>query len=286
MVAKLEKEAAEDATEKAYCDEEMAKTEEKKADLKNDMEAVAAKIDEASSRSAQLKEEATEAQEILAKISKEQAQLDMMRAEENADYKISKADLEAGIQGVEKALVVLRDYYNNGDSMLQDGDVSFSSFAQQPAPPQKHSKSGGAGGSIIDILELCENDFTQDLAKEEAAEADAQSIYDKSTQENKVARTVKEQDVKYKTQEFKSLDKEITEVSRDKATLAEELDATLDYYQKIQDRCVAKPESYGERKTRREAEIASLKRSLLILNEQTAFVSIKRHGGLRGASQP
>merc|ERR1719503_25832 len=33
MIAKLEKEAEEDATEKAYCDEEMAKTEAKKADL-------------------------------------------------------------------------------------------------------------------------------------------------------------------------------------------------------------------------------------------------------------
>merc|ERR1719262_847250 len=33
MIAKLEKEAEADATEKAYCDEEMAKTEAKKAEL-------------------------------------------------------------------------------------------------------------------------------------------------------------------------------------------------------------------------------------------------------------
>merc|ERR1719240_2036296 len=46
MIAKLEKEAEEDATEKAYCDEEMSKTEAKKAELEEDLAKLVAKLDE------------------------------------------------------------------------------------------------------------------------------------------------------------------------------------------------------------------------------------------------
>ena len=69
----LKKEAQEDATEKAYCDEELAKTEAKKVELDADVEKLVAKIDQATSQSAQLKEEVAEAQESLVAITKGQA---------------------------------------------------------------------------------------------------------------------------------------------------------------------------------------------------------------------
>jgi chromosome segregation ATPase len=280
MIAKLEKEAEEDAGEKAYCDEEMAKTEAKKSELDDDIDALTAKIDQASSQSAQLKEEVAEAQESLAAISKEQVEMDTMRREQNTDYKAAKADLEAGIAGVEKALGVLREYYGGAAAMIQQDDWSM---MQQPAKPAAHSKSGGAGGSIIDILELCESDFSKDLAGEESAESDAQESYDKQTQENKIQKTMKEQDVKYKTQEFKSLDTELTELSGDKGTASKELAAVMEYYGKIKDRCIAKPETYEERTARRKAEIDGLKQAQQILDEQTAFSQVRKRRGLKVA---
>merc|ERR1719169_176065 len=143
---------------------------------------------------------------------------------------------------------------------------------QQPAAPQKHTKASGAGGSIIDILEVVESDFTKNLAAEETEEADAVAIYEKTTQENKMSVTMKSQDVKYKTKEFKGLDKSISELSGDKDTTSTELGAVLEYYGKIKDRCIAKPESYEERKARREAEIKGLKEALTILESETAFM--------------
>merc|ERR1719269_351990 len=80
-----------------------------------------------------------------------------------------------------------------------------------------------------------------------------------------MTKTTKEQDVKYKTKEFQSLDKEIAELSSDREGLNTELDAVLEYYEKIKEECVAKPEPYEERKKRREAEIAGLKEALSIL---------------------
>jgi len=65
MIAKLEKEAEEDAEEKAYCDEEMKKTEAKKAELEEDLAKLVAKLDQDAANSARLKQEVKETQECL-----------------------------------------------------------------------------------------------------------------------------------------------------------------------------------------------------------------------------
>merc|ERR1719316_847112 len=56
MIAKLEAEAEAAATEKAYCDEELAKTEAKKAELEGVISKLTSKIDLAAAKSAELKE--------------------------------------------------------------------------------------------------------------------------------------------------------------------------------------------------------------------------------------
>merc|ERR1719476_1226700 len=154
---------------------------------------------------------------------------------------------------------------------------------QQPEAPVKHSKSEGAGGSIIEFLEVVESDFATNLAKEETAEADAEAEYEKLSQENAVTKTLKIQDVKYKTQEFMGLDKKIADLTSDRETESAELSAVLTYYGKIKDRCIAVPETYEERKARREAEIAGLKEALNILETQTALVQRGRRAGRRGS---
>merc|ERR1719329_2135130 len=227
MITKLEEEASNDATEKAYCDEEMAKTEAKKSELEGDVETLTSKIDRAAASSAKLKEEVKELQQELAALAKTQAEMDQIRSEEHADHSQAKSDLELGLSGVGKALGVLRDYYGGGAaaaSMIQDGS-DFNAFMQQPAMPEKHTAAGGAGDSILNMLEVVESDFSNNLAKEEAEEADAAAVYEKTTQENKVTKTLKDQDVKYKTQEFKSLDKNIADLSSDKGTASTELAA-------------------------------------------------------------
>merc|ERR1719215_922049 len=276
MIAKLEKEMQDEATEKQYCDEQMSKTEAKKGELEHDVDKLTTKIDTATAKSAELKAQVQELETELSAMTKEQADMDRIRQEENADYQVAKKDLELGLSGVRKALQVLRDYYGGEGSALLQSESKFDSLMQQPAMPEHHSKAGGAGSSIVGMLEVVESDFATNLAKEESEEEDAQSEYDKMTFQNKVTKTSKDQDVKYKTQEAKSLDKTIAELSSDRETTGSELAAVNDYYSKIKDRCIAKPESYSERKARREAEIAGLKNALSVLEEETAFVQRKR----------
>merc|ERR1711957_558669 len=107
------------------------------------------------------------------------------------------------------------------------------------------------------------------------------SEYDQMTQENKVAKASKEQDVKYKSAEVKQLAATIAEVSSDKATSNTELTAVNDFWKKLNDRCVAKPVTYEKRVALRNAEIKGLKQALKILSSQAAFVQ-RMHGSFRG----
>lgn len=281
MIAKLMKEAEAEASHKAYCDEEMSKTKAKKDELNADIEKLTSKIDVASARSADLKAEVKELQKELADLVASQAEMDKVREDTHKAFVEAKADLEEGLEGVRGALSVLREFYAADSALLQQAG-GFSEFMQQPAPPvTKHAKASGAGGGIISMLEVIESDFAKNLAQEEEEEAAAQTAYDKLTQENKVTKTMKEQDVKYKTKEFTGLDKEVAELSSDRESANTELDAVLEYYEKIKDQCIAKPEPYEERKRRREAEIAGLKEALSILEGQ-AF--LQKKATLRGVA--
>merc|ERR1740120_204936 len=192
-----------------------------------------AKLDKAVATSTSLKADVKELQGELAALAKLQAEMDSIRSEQNAAYTKAKADLTLGLKGVRDALSVLRTYYGGAASMLQGGAGDW-----QPAKPVLYTAATGAGGSIIGILEVVESDFAKNLAQEESEEADAQAVVDK-------------------TKEFKSLDKSVADMTGDRAGKDTQLKAVLDYYAKVKDRCIAKPESYEERKARREAEIAA-----------------------------
>merc|ERR1712151_582457 len=187
----------------------------------------------ASAKSADLKAQVKELQAELAELAKLQAEMDKIRQESHAAFVQAKADLELGLQGVRQALNILREYYGGSSAFLQQ---------PQPAKPLLHAPATGAGNSIIGILEVVESDFAKNLAKETTEEDDAEADYQKVTQENRVTKTLKDQDVKYKTQEFKGLDKNVADMSADRDTANTELSAVNEYFAKINDRCIAKPE--------------------------------------------
>merc|ERR1719203_1487790 len=168
MISKLEAEADAEASEKAWCDEQIAKTEEKKVDLESDIAKLTAKIDVSSAKSADLKSEVKELQSELAALAKLQAEMDQIRQESHAAFVQAKADLELGLQGVRQALTVLREYYGGSAAFLQQ---------PQPAKPLVHAAATGAGNSIIGILEVVESDFAKNLAKETTEEDDAEAEY-------------------------------------------------------------------------------------------------------------
>jgi len=262
MVEKLENEAEEDSTKKAWCDKELAESHEKKDEKKNEIEKMSTQIDKMSARSSQLQEETAALQQALSQLATSQAMMDKLRAEEKAAFTQNKADMEQGLDGIKIALKVLSEYYAKAD--------------------KAHASAEGAGGGIIGLLEVVESDFTKGVAEMTATEENAASTHDAQTKENEIETATKEQDVKYKVKESTQLDQSTAETSSDRSGVQAELDAVLEYLRKIEEQCIAKAESYGERKARFEAELAGLKEALQILESETAFVQRKATKQLRG----
>merc|ERR1719157_496146 len=107
------------------------------------------------------------------------------------------------------------------------------------------------------------------------AEQTSAAEYDAQTKENEITKATKNQDVKYKTKESNGLDKSVAEYSSDKSGVETELAAVNEYLKELEGRCIAKAETYGERKARREAEISGLKEALTILENETALIQTK-----------
>jgi len=131
------------------------------------------------------------------------------------------------------------------------------------------------------LLELVESDFSKSLAEAQTDEDTAQAEYESVSKTNKEDKMQKEMDVKYKSKEIVRLGKSIAQLKSDLEGTRSEYEAILDYWKTLTDKCVAKPESYEERKRRREAEIAGLKEALRILTEEAAMIQVSK-GSLRG----
>jgi hypothetical protein len=265
MIEKLESEAESDATEKAFCDKELAETRLKKDDKSAEIEKLSTKIEQMSAKSAKLKDEVATLQSELSALTKSQAEMDKIRAEEKAVFEKASSETQKALDGVKMALKVLNDYYSKSD--------------------KAHSSSDGASTGIIGLLEVCESDFSKALAEMTAEEQTAAAAYDAETKENEIMKVTKEQYVKYKTKESNGLDKSVAEASSDKSGVETELSAVNEYLSKLEGRCIAKAETYAERKERRTAEIEGLKNALQILENETAliqqtsrrFLRLRRH---------
>lgn len=253
MLDKLQKEAAEDATQKAFCDKEMKETKAKKDDKTAEVEKLSTKKEQKEAHSTKLKEEIATLQKELAEIASTQSEMDSLRGEEKATYEETKPELEKAVSGIQLALKTLKDYY---------------------AKAATHGSSEGAGGGIISLLEVAEADFSKNLSEVIAEEQVAVGSYEAQTKENGMTKLTKESDVKYKTKEAASLDKAVSELATDLESVQDELDAVNSAWKTLTSQCVAKPETYEERKARREAEINGLKDALEVLETEAAFVQV------------
>jgi len=270
MISKLTKQAAEEADQKAFCDEELSESRAKSGTLNGKLDKNAARIEKAEAGKAQLTEEIQTLEAEVAEIDAGNAEATKIRQEEHDQYVKASQDFKDSAAAVAKATGVLSEYYNNA-ALLQSSQPEF----------------GGAksdvGSTIVSILEVAQSDFEQLLAESEADESSAKSAYDKLKQENAVTKATKQGDGKGKQSEIKQLEVSLGNYKENRDTLSSELDAVLTYLDKLKPQCETKVESYAEKKARREQEISGLKEALTILSGESLLQMSTSLRGIRRA---
>merc|ERR1719355_350449 len=261
MIAKLLKEAEEEATQKAFCDKEMGASTASKEEKTMTIDKLQTRIDGATSTIAELTEAIKTLESEIAEIDKAQAEATSIRTQEKADYDQASKDFKDSAEAVAKAIEVLKNFYEGALIQVQ----SKTTLKSKTHQPELGGAKSDIASTIISVLEMSEEDFTTLLAECEATEDEAVKAYEKLTDENKISKATKETSAKGKASEVKSLTVQLEHSKEDHASTSSELDAVLAYIDKLKPQCEEKAMSYEEKKAKREAEIAGLKEALEIL---------------------
>merc|ERR1719172_580785 len=116
------------------------------------------------------------------------------------------------------------------------------------------------------MLEVIQSDFARLEAETKAAEEVAQKEYDQFMTDSEVDKTQKTSDIEHKTKAVQDQTKSMTEKKSDLEGTQKELDAALDYYEKLKPTCVDTGVTFEGEQAARKEEIESLQDALQILN--------------------
>merc|ERR1719281_629234 len=255
MIAKLLQEAAEEATQKAFCDKEIGESNASKDEKQGKLDKVNSRLEKAESTIATLTEQVTVLSKEVADSDAALAEATALRTKEKATFTAVEKDLSESQEACAAATEVLREYYEGA------------SFIQTEQKARNQADEQGDGSGILGMLEVAESDFATGLAEARTVEGTAQSEYDKMKDEAKMLKATKTMEIKGKQSEIGSLKVSVADLATDKEGLTGEMDALLAYLDKLKPQCETNVPSYAERKAAREQEIEGLKDALETLEQ-------------------
>jgi len=251
MVYKLMEEANEEAEHKGFCDTEMGTNKNTRDAKTTKVEELTASITEMTAEAAQLSEEAAGLTEDVVALDTAVSEATALRSAESAKNKATIADAVAAKEATQSAIKVLKDFYE-GTALIQTGARTGAKAPQD---------------GIMGMLEVILSDFERLESETTSDEETATAAQEKFLIESKKTKAVTETDIKNKKKEVQRLTSETAEAKKELKITQEELDAALEYFEKLKPSCVDAGESYEERVARRKAEIESLGDALKILEE-------------------
>merc|ERR1719428_2216775 len=185
MMAKLLKEAQEEASQKAFCDKEMGESKNSQAIKTAKIEKLKARMDEAATTIATLQEGIKTLEAEIAEIDSAQSEATAIRTKEKTDNVQAMSDFKQSADAVIAAIGVLKGFYEG--ALIQ----TKARTQHKSSQPSFGSAKSDTGSGIISVLEVAESDFTRLYAETETEEDAAAAAYEKLTKENAVAKATK-----------------------------------------------------------------------------------------------
>merc|ERR1719214_28506 len=187
------------------------------------------------------------------------------RAAEKAKNMETIKDAKAAQVAVARALTVLKDFYAKaGDATAL---VLSKKVAKQPEIfDTPYQGMGGAKGGVVGMIEGIQSDFERLETSTEAAETQALKEFDEFKNDSGSDKDAKKAERDHKVGQKQNAEQKLVETKDDLDQTQKELDAAVEYYEKLKPSCVDAGVSYEERVARRKEEIESLQEALKILN--------------------
>mmetsp|Transcript_20253 Transcript_20253/g.49246 ORF Transcript_20253/g.49246 Transcript_20253/m.49246 type:complete len:732 (-) Transcript_20253:41-2236(-) len=286
LINRLLKEAAEEATQKGWCDTEMSR-ENKTATLnRNKVAADSAAIEEAEATKASKEADIETLEGEIADLKSELANATELRADEKKENEDALEDAQSGAKAVQRAITLLKDHYkkaetkarvfNGGNAvnknrftgkLLQVKGVSDDAPDAGFGKGYKGDQEGGKG--VIGTLEELRDQFNaaaKTTAKDEKAAADAHVEFSKET---KSTISSKETSLSHAERDLADTKRELTEQLGNLKKHQELCDNALQALDKLVMKCIDAGMDYDERKRRRDEEIAALHKAIELFDKKS-----------------
>jgi len=262
LITKLMEEAAGESEHKGWCDTELSTNEQTRKEKTAGVEALHAQIDELEASIAKLTEDIANLNQAISDLNSAIAKATELRNNEKTKNTDTIADSKEAQTAVAQALAVLKDFYAKA--------ATATSFIQGKEDPEifesEYKGMQNTKGGVVGMLEVIESDFARLEAETKSSEASAQKEYDEFMADSKSDKDAKAIDIEHKTAKKQDESQALQTAQEDLAGTQEELDAALDYFDKLKPSCVDAGVSYEDRVARRKEEIASLQQALEILD--------------------
>jgi chromosome segregation ATPase len=273
LIGRLNQEAADSADHKGWCDSSINKAKttrddksEKIAFLNTVLEKKEIQRDKTTDRITTLAAEISDLEDVQAKFTK-------AREDEKAENENSIKEAEGGIDAINDALKVLKEFY---DAAKDGGEISF---AQQSGDPKKaddlpdtgfggdYKGSQGAATGIIGMMEVILGDFERTIKitkqEEDKANRDFKDLK-RSTEISLETKTSEKSDKESENADTKS---KIDQAMNDLSSEQDLLDKAIQELIELQPACIDTGMTYEERVAKREQEIESLKQAVCLLEK-------------------
>merc|ERR1719235_3076169 len=265
LIVKLMEEANGEAEQKGWCDDELATNEQTRKEKTEAIEVLHAEIDQLEAAISTAGEEIEELQQGVAELDAAVAKATEIREAEKAKNAVTIKDAKEAQVAVAAALKTLKDFY------AKAGQAT--SFFQAPEifdEPYKGMRS--ESGGVVGMIEVIASDFERLESETTSAEEENTNEYNQFMSDSNTDKSQKNKDIDDKTVKKQDNTQTLEEKKSDLAGTQKELDAGLQYYEKLKPQCIDSGISYEDRVARRKEEIASLQQALQILEgEDTGF---------------
>jgi len=294
MITRLLEEANADANHEGFCDAEIGKSKITRTKLQEDIDGLAAAVDEGKATILQLTNHISELAKQASDLDAALAEAATMRKAEKEKNAETVEESKLAQEKVQAATAVLKDFYAGaadatgfvqtatsakGVPMGSDqwnslanpafkGEVDLGHKKGMQTFGKKYTGQQDSAGGVMALLEVILSDFANLEADTNAAEDQAQRAYEEfvtvSNKEKAVAAKQSEMDSADKT----SAEARLQEDTADWKATQDELLAAERYYDKLVPQCMDPGQTFEERTAARESEIASLKEALTILGSE------------------
>jgi len=274
LIAKLEADAESEATQKSFCDTNMAAALEDRDTANAQIEEAMATISKLSAEKASLEQDIEDLKKAIADNLKALNEATELRNAEKAENQATIETANEGKTAVELAISILKDFYDNAFIQTKKyvppnsdrsgntvGDLAPESFSGT------YHGNGAQSKGILGLLDVILSDFERTIETTEDSEATAQASFDTFEADTKADNEDKESQIDTKEKRIADIEDELVETEEDKGDASTLKKNALAELKKLKPMCVEGEETYEQRVAKREKEIQGLKDAMTMLDE-------------------